>query len=518
MYLTQGLHRMLQQQPNALATVFRDRRHTYAQLSDRVAHLAGALQQLGMQTGDRVGLLGLNSDRFLEYFLATWWGGGVVNPVNIRWSVPEIVYSLDDCDTRILMIDDTFLPMAEGIANSARVKPLLIHIGEGPTPEGMLAYEQLIRDAVPVDDAFRGGDDLASIMYTGGTTGRPKGVMQSHMNLWTASIARIADVPVPADALTLHIAPMFHLAALSRVILLSLLGLPSIFVPAFDAVAVMQTIERERITETLIVPTMLQALIMHPDFAKYDLSSLKSLTYGASPIAVPLLELALKALPNVEFTQGYGMTEAAPPISASGPENHNAEAIANGRLRSAGRPGLGVTVRIVDEQGREVPRGTVGEIIVRGPNIMLGYWNKPEETAEALRDGWMHTGDGAYMDDEGFIYIVDRFKDMIVTGGENVYSGEVESAIASHPAVAACAVIGVPCQQWGEAVHAVIVLKPGTHTASTDIIEHCRQQIAGYKTPKTVEFRDALPLSGAGKILKRDLREPYWAGKSRAVN
>ena len=368
MYLTQGLHRMLQQQPNALATVFRDRRHTYAQLSDRVAHLAGALQQLGMQTGDRVGLLGLNSDRFLEYFLATWWGGGVVNPVNIRWSVPEIVYSLDDCDTRILMIDDTFLPMAEGIANSARVKPLLIHIGEGPTPEGMLAYEQLIRDAVPVDDAFRGGDDLASIMYTGGTTGRPKGVMQSHMNLWTASIARIADVPVPADALTLHIAPMFHLAALSRVILLSLLGLPSIFVPAFDAVAVMQTIERERITETLIVPTMLQALIMHPDFAKYDLSSLKSLTYGASPIAVPLLELALKALPNVEFTQGYGMTEAAPPISASGPENHNAEAIANGRLRSAGRPGLGVTVRIVDEQGREVPRGTRGGIIVRGAN------------------------------------------------------------------------------------------------------------------------------------------------------
>ncbi|UVM07370.1 long-chain fatty acid--CoA ligase [Pseudomonas laurylsulfatiphila] len=518
MYLTQGLHRVLQQRPHAVATVFRDRRRTYAELAERVARLAGALQQLGMQTGDRVGLLGLNSDRFLEYFLATWWGGGVVNPVNIRWSVPEIVYSLDDCDTRILLIDDTFLPMAEDIAGSAKVRPLLIHIGDGPLPEGMLSYEQLIREATPVDDAFRGGDDLASIMYTGGTTGRPKGVMQSHMNLWTAAVARAADVPVPADALTLHIAPMFHLAALSRVILISLLGLPSIFVPAFDALDVMRTIERERITDILIVPTMLQALIMHPEFARHDLSCLRSLTYGASPIAVPLLELALKALPNVEFTQGYGMTEAAPPISANGPENHSAEGIANGRLRSAGRPGLGVTVRIVDEHDNEVPRGTVGEVLVRGPNIMLGYWNKPEETAQALRGGWMHTGDGAYMDDDGYIYIVDRFKDMIVSGGENVFSGEVESAISSHPAVAACAVIGIPCAQWGEAVHAVIVLKPDHEAAGAAIIEHCRRQIAGYKTPKSVEFRTALPLSGAGKVLKRDLREPFWAGKDRGVS
>jgi long-chain acyl-CoA synthetase len=518
MYLTQGLHRVLQQRPHALATVFRDRRHTYAQLGDRVARLAGALQQLGMQTEDRVGLLGLNSDRFLEYYLATWWAGGVINPVNIRWSVAEIVYSLDDCDTRILMIDDTFLAMAESIAGTAKVRPLLIHIGEGPTPEGMLSYEQLIREAEPVDDAFRGGDDLASIMYTGGTTGLPKGVMQSHMNLWTAAVARAADTPVSADALTLHIAPMFHLAALSRVILILLLGLPNIFVPAFDPLNVMQTIERERITDILIVPTMVQALVMHPEFASYDLGSLRSLTYGASPIAVPLLELALKALPNVAFTQGYGMTEAAPPISANGPENHGPEGIANGRLRSAGRPGLGVTVRIVDENDNEVPRGTVGEVVVRGPNIMLGYWNKPEETAQALRGGWMHTGDGAYMEDDGYIYIVDRFKDMIVSGGENVYSGEVESAICSHPAVAACAVIGIPCTRWGEAVHAVIVLKLGREAAGAEIIEHCRRQIAGYKTPKSVEFRAALPLSGAGKVLKRDLREPFWAGKDRSVS
>ncbi|MDD2058175.1 long-chain fatty acid--CoA ligase [Pseudomonas sp. GD03860] len=518
MYLTQGLHRMLQQNPDALAMAFRDRRHTYRQLAERVARLAGALQQLGMHSGDRIGMLSLNSDRFLEYYLATWWGGGVVNPVNIRWSVAEIVYSLDDCDTRILLIDDTFVPMAQAIASSARVRPLLIHVGDGPAPEGMLGYEQLIETAVAVGDASRGGDDLACILYTGGTTGRPKGVMLSHMNLWSAAVARCADVPVLDDARSLHIAPMFHLAALSRVILVSLLGLPSFFVPAFDAVDVMRTIARERITDILIVPTMLQALIMHPEFPRHDLSCLRDLTYGASPIAVPLLELALKALPQVRFTQGYGMTEAAPPITANGPHNHGAEGIANGRLRSAGRPGLGVTVRIVDEHDNEVPCGTVGEVVVRGPNIMLGYWNKPEETAQALRGGWMHTGDGAYMDKDGYIYIVDRFKDMIVSGGENVYSGEVESAIASHPAVAACAVIGIPCAQWGEAVHAVIVLKTDALAREADIIEHCRRQIASYKAPKTVEFRAGLPLSGAGKVLKRELREPFWGGKDRGVS
>jgi long-chain acyl-CoA synthetase len=518
MYLTQGLHRMLQAQPNALATVFRDRRHSFTQLVARVSRLAGALQGLGMQTEDRISMLGLNSDRFLEYMLATWWGGGVLNPVNIRWSEAEIIYSLNDCGTRVLLVDDNFLHMAEGIASGARRRPILVYVGDTAAPEGMFSYEQLIREATPIDDVFRGGNDLATIMYTGGTTGRPKGVMQSHLNLWSSAVGRMAEHAIAPGSSVLHVAPMFHTACMSRVISQLIVGLPHIFVPAFDALDVLRTIEREKVFDILLVPTMLQALIMHPDFGRFDISSLKRLTYGASPIAAPVLERALALMPGIEFQQGYGMTETSPVISISGAENHTAEGIANGRVLSVGRAGLCVILRVVDEAGNEVPRGTVGEVIVRGPNVMLGYWNCPEETAEVLRDGWMHTGDCAYMDEDGYLFIVDRIKDMIVTGGENVYSAEVESAVAAHPAVAACAVIGIPSERWGEAVHAVIVLKAGCEAVEAEIAEHCRQRIAGYKCPKSVEFITSLPLSGAGKVLKRELREPYWKDQIRAVN
>ncbi|MCY1331059.1 Long-chain-fatty-acid--CoA ligase [compost metagenome] len=518
MYLTQGLHRMLQQQPDQVATIFRGRTRTFREVVDRVARLAAGFRSLGMCDGDRVGMLALNSDSFYEYMYGTWWGGGVLNPVNIRWSVPEIVYSLDDCDTRILLIDDNFLHMAAEIVATAKVPPVLVHVGSGPAPEGMLSYEGLIAEHQPIADALRGGDDLASIMYTGGTTGRPKGVMQSHMNLWSSAIMRMADYASIEGSVTLHVAPMFHTACMARVIAQTISGRPHVFVPSFDALDVLRTIESEKVVDILLVPVMLQALIMHPEFPNFDLSSLKRLIYGASPITQPVLERALQLLPGVQFQQGYGMTEASPSISISGPENHSAEAIASGRVRSAGRPLIGVNVRVVDEDGNEVPRGTVGEVIARGPNVMLGYWNRAEETAETLRDGWLHTGDGGYMDEDGYLYIVDRIKDMIVTGGENVYSAEVESALAGHPAVAACAVIGIPSDRWGEAVHAAVVLKPGQQAGETEIIEHCRKFIAGYKCPKSVEFMAALPMSGAGKILKRDLRAPYWKDKTRAVN
>ncbi len=518
MYLTQALHHMLQLEPDALATVCNGRRQSYAELTRRVARLGSALRGLGMQVGDRVGLLGVNSDRFLEYMYGTWWGGGVINPVNTRWSVPEIVYSLDDCDTHILLIDDTFLPIMEGIRTSARPGLVLIHAGDAETPDGMLNYEQLIAAAQPVEDVLRGGQDLAAILYTGGTTGHPKGVMQSHASVWSSCMARMAEYPIAADSVTLHTAPMFHGAAMARVVCVVIAGRPHVFVPSFDAVSLMGIIERERVTDTLLVPTMLQALISHPDFNSYDLSSLRRVTYGASPIAAALMERVLEVMPQIEFTQGYGMTEAFPPVTLSGPENHTAEAVANGRVRSAGRPSLAVIVRIVDAQGNEVPRGTVGEIIVHGPNLMQGYWNKPEETDEALRGGWMHTGDGGYMDDDGYLFIVDRLKDMIVSGGENVYSAEVENALSTHPAVAACAVIGIPDEKWGEAVHAVIVLKSGVEASAEEIIEHCHTLIAGYKCPKSVEFATSLPVSGAGKILKRDLREPYWKKRDRGVN
>jgi len=508
MYMTQCLQRILQQEPQRIATVFGDRRQTYQQFGDRVARLAGALQTLGMAAGDRVGMLALNSDRYLEYIMGVWWGGGVLNPVNIRWSVPEIVYALDDCNTAILIVDEHFAALAEGIRKTARQMPRFIYAGEGEAPVGMLGYEQLIAQAAAVEDVGRGGDDLACIMYTGGTTGFPKGVMQSHWNLWSACMPRMVDMPPIRDGRLLHVAPLFHVAGMARALIQFLAGESHVLLSGFDAGEVLRVIERERICETLLVPTMILSLLDHPDFDRHDLSSLKRLTYGASPSAGEMVEQLLARLPDLELSHSYGLTEACPVVSSNLPCNHTLAARRSGLSRSVGRGGLGVNVKIVDPQGHEVPRGTVGEIIVRGPNIMQGYWNKPEETARALRDGWLYTGDGGYMNAQGYLFIVDRLKDMIVTGGENVYSAEVENVLARHPAVAMCAVIGVPHEQWGEAVHAVVVLKPDAQIDAEQLRLFCREFIAGYKCPKSIELRDALPLSAAGKVLKRNLRQP----------
>jgi long-chain acyl-CoA synthetase len=331
--------------------------------------------------------------------------------------------------------------------------------------------------------------------------------MQSHLNLWSACMPRMVDMPPIAGGRLLHVAPLFHVAGMARALIQFLAGETHVIVPTFEAQNLLQIIQRERITEILLVPTMILALLAHPEIDRYDLSSLKRLTYGASPSAGEMVEQVLKRFPDIELSHSYGLTEACPVVSSNLPCNHTAEARRSGLSRSVGRGGLGVNVKIVDAQGQEVPRGTVGEIIVRGPNIMLGYWNRPEETAKALRNGWLYTGDGAYMDEQGYLFIVDRLKDMIVSGGENIYSAEVENALARHPAVSMAAVIGIPHEQWGEAVHAVVVLKPGAVVEAEQLRRHCRQYIAGYKCPKSIEFRNALPLSAAGKILKQQLRQ-----------
>jgi acyl-CoA synthetase (AMP-forming)/AMP-acid ligase II len=291
-----------------------------------------------------------------------------------------------------------------------------------------------------------------------------------------------------------------------------------VILPAFDPVAVMEVIERNRIDTAFLAPAMIQRIVHHPDAGKYNLSSLRYIAYGASPIQEKVLQDTMALLPGVKLFQLYGQMEMAPFVSILGPEHHSEQGAAAGMLRSCGRAVVGVEVRIVDAQGNEVPRGTVGEIAVSGPNVMHGYWNKPEQTKVALPgDGWLRTGDGAYMDDKGYLFIVDRVRDMILSGGENVFSAEVESALASHPAVAMCAVIGIPDDRWGEAVHALVVPKAGAVPAPEDLIAHCKARVAGYKCPKSVELRDALPLSGAGKILKTALREPYWQGRAKRV-
>lgn len=517
MYLTQSLHRSISTQPNATVSIYRDRRQTFAQFGQRVARLAGAFKAMGLEAEARIGMLSLNSDRYLEYYMAVYWAGCAVNPVNIRWSAAEIAYSLDDCDTRVLIVDDQFLPMVTDLGQRSKALRTVIYAGENTTPEGMLSYEALIAGTAPVPDMRRGGADLAGIFYTGGTTGFPKGVMLAHAGLYVNGMAVVAEGTVREGEVGLHAAPMFHIADLAFMNGLFAVGGTHVTIPAFAPAAVLQAIERERITSTLLVPTMIQMTVDHPDLGKHDLSSLRRVAYGASPISEAVIDRAITALPKVEFAQAYGMTELSPVATVLQPKFHTREGRAFGKIRSGGRPTYCTEVRIEDADGRELPRGEVGEIVVKGPGMMLGYWNRPEESAQALRGGWMHTGDAGRMDDDGFVFVVDRIKDMIVTGGENVYSVEVENAVQQHPAVAACAVIGIPDGQWGELVHAAVVLKPGAHATAEDIQDFCKTLIGGYKCPRSVELMAALPVSGAGKVLKTKLREPFWQGRDRAV-
>jgi acyl-CoA synthetase (AMP-forming)/AMP-acid ligase II len=518
MYLTQGLHRSIQRTPQAVATLCGERSQTFAELGERVAKLAGALQRLGLQPGDRVAMLALNSDRYLEYFLAVFWAGGVINPVNTRWSDAEIVYSLDDSEGAILLVDDHFLAAAQRFAASCKSVKHWVHVGAQPTPAGWLNYEELLAAAAPVADAYRAGDDLAGLFYTGGTTGFPKGVMLSHTNLCASAISFMAHDLLRPGAIYLHAAPMFHVADFAQTAAQLMRGGTHVFVPGFNPVTVLEEIERHRITDLMLVATMIQMLVDHPRVREFDTSSLRRILFGASPIAEGVLDRALATFPDIEFMHAYGMTELAPLITVNPPFYYSKEGRKAGKLNSAGYASYLLEVRIFDEEDREVPRGTIGEIVVRGANVMQGYWKKPKETAEALRGGWMHTGDAAYMDDEGFVFIVDRLKDMIISGGENIYSTEVENALTQHPAVATCAVIGIPCEQWGEAVHAVVVLKAGAAAQEQDLIGHCKTLIAGYKCPRSIEFRDSLPISGAGKLLKTALREPFWKGRQRSVS
>jgi len=518
MNVTHGLRRALQINRNGLATVFQDRRRNWGEIGERVARLASGFHSLGIAEGDRVALLMLNSDRYLELYLATAWAGAVVVPLNIRWSALENEDALRDCRAKILVVDDAFA--AAGVGLAQKLPGLkLVFAGDGEAPSGMENYEALITRSAPVPDAMRKSEELAGIFYTGGTTGRSKGVMLSHRNLMANALNALGEGMFPASSVYLHAAPMFHLANGAAMYSLLLSGGTNVIIQSFSPEGVMAAVQKERITDVLLVPTMIQMLVDHPALPSYDLSSLQKISYGASPISEAVLDRTLAALPNVQLTQAYGMTELSPIATLLHWKDHIGDGRAKGRHRGAGRATLGCEVRIVDADDKPVPPGTVGEITVRGDVVMMGYWERPEETARAVIDGWMHTGDGGYMDEDGFIYVVDRVKDMIISGGENVYSMEVENAIAKHPAVAQCAVIGIPSAQWGEQVHAVVVRKSGATLSDEELIAFCKTLIAGYKCPRSADISETpLPLSGAGKILKRELRRPFWESETRKVS
>lgn len=505
MSLTQGLHRNVQQRPDSTYSINGDRTFTNRQVATRVSRIAGGLAALGVRAEDRVAILAANSDTYMQTVLAIAWADAVVVPVNTRWSLPEIADSLDEAGAKLLVVDDGFLELGRKLA-AASPSLSLVTAGEGPDHNGLPAILEMAESGPAVADAHRGGASIAGLFYTGGTTGRSRGVVLSHDAINTSALGFTAAQPFDPASVCMVAAPMFHLAQFSGWVAASLVGSPQVVLSAFDPADVMRQIQAHRITRAVLVPTMLHAVITHPEFESSDLSSLDTVVYGGSPIPQATLAEARKLLPRIGFLQVYGMTEMAAVVTALLPNDHEDFDL----TRSAGRATPNALVRVVNPgTNAEVPIGQVGEVVVRGANMMTEYWKRPDETGEVVRGGWLYTGDAGYLNEEGFLFIVDRVKDMIVSGGENVYSVEVENVIAKHPAVSQCAVIGVPDDKWGEKVHAVVVLHPGASLDLTQLQDHCRTAVAGYKCPRGLQIVDYLPMSAAGKILKRSLRQQF---------
>jgi len=518
MYMTQGLRRATKLNPGKIALISEKRTFTWAEFQDRVARLAGALHGLGMKGEDRVAMLSFNQDRYAEYYYGVFWAGANVVPMNIRWSLAEHVYSIKDSGARYLVVDDAFAEMGAAIAKECPTVEHVIFAGDGDCPAGMLSYEGLVAEACPADDAFRTGEDLAGIFYTGGTTGFPKGVMLPHRALWASSMCFGAGANVTADDRNIHAPPLFHIAGSAMLFSLTIFGGSHAFIPGFEPKAFLNAVTEFDGTISLLVPTMIGMLLQAPELEDADTSRLTRLIYGASPMTLSVLKEAMEKMPETRFIHAYGQTELAPLATLLGSDYHVLDGPKAAKIRSVGQAVPAVEIEVVDETGAEAPRGQSGEVRVRGANAMLGYWNKPEQTAETLKDGWVYTGDGGVMDEEGFLYIVDRVQDMIITGGENVFSAEVENAIMQFPGLSECAVIGIPDDRWGEAVHAIVVPRAGQTPDPAAIVAHCRDLIAPYKCPRTVEVREeALPKSGAGKIQKFELRAPFWEGRDRNV-
>jgi long-chain acyl-CoA synthetase len=485
-----------------------DQSWSWQSLTDRAKSLAGGWRKAGLKPGDRVATLLANGLTAVEVYAASIYSGVMTVPLNFRWSQQEVRYALDDCTPHFLVFDDNYRSLALASVEGTSVRLLDSGTaGAGQTPH----LDDMHADA-PFEPVPFAADDLLAIFYTGGTTGRSKGVMLSRGNMFSNALAQMAEGLFGEHNTFLHASPMFHIAGALCVHAAFLSGSRNILLDRFDPGVALSLIESEGVNQTLWVPTMIGAVLDHPASATTDVSSMGNLLYGAAPITQTLLERAMLKFSNAQFTQLYGMTETSPTATVL----HSREfAGPNGvpeRARAAGRPVYGTEVRIGRPDGTECARGEVGEIMTRGPGVMKGYWNMPEATAEAVKSGWMHTGDGGYMDDDGFVYLADRLKDMIISGGENVFSVEVENVVAAHPVVNQCAVVGIPHEQWGEAVHAILVLNPGMDATDAELIQFCRLTLPGFKVPRSFERRDTpLPLSAAGKVLKRELRAPYWS-------
>ena len=492
-----------------------DRQWTFAEQAARVARVAGGLRALGVRDGTRVGVLALNSDYYAEVVLAIPWADGIFNVIDTMRAPFEIAPMLAESDTRILFVDDAFAPVVPEIRRAWPQLETVIHMGTDPTPESMINYQELITGSSPAEDVRRGGDAIAGLVHTGGTTSAPKTVMHTHNSMLTLVLAMGATNPdlIRPGTRQLQMTPMSHVSGVGSVLMQSQYGNTLVSFPRFDPAVVLEAIEKHRITAIFIVPPMLQRVIDHPDADRRDLSSVRNITYGASPMTESVLERASGTFPNAGYAQLYGMTEALT-FTMTTPDDHRP----GPQRRSGGRAMIHTELRVVDADDHDQPTGVAGEILLRGPGLMRGYWDDPETTAEVLRGGWMHTGDVGYLDEKGYVYIVDRLKDVVIVNGDNVHSPEVENAISTHPDVAACAVIGVPDDRTGERVHAVVVPHHGTDPEPEQLRKHCASLLAEYKIPQSWEFAPTLPVAPTGKVLKRELRKPHWEGVDRQVS
>ncbi len=496
------LRRALQVAPDKIGLIDGERRFSFSELHDRCARLAGGLHALGLSQGDRVAILAANSHVYMETYLAVPASGLVVVPLNTRHALPELRYALEDSATRVLITDRDVDELTDCVEHVLSVDD----------------YERLLDGA----DARALGagvteSDLAGLFYTGGTTGKSKGVMLSHRNLIANTFHWLITAPRCADDVELVMAPMFHAAGSNGILGAIWHTATQITLGTFAPDAALDIIAAHHVTHTLAVPTMLSAMAETQHVSPRNVDSLKVISHGGSAAPTEVLRRSHSAFPDAELLELYGATELSPLITALRNEH---TLLDTPRARSCGQSIPGAEVRVLSADGNPLPPGEVGEVVARGPNVMQGYWNKPEQTADVLKDGAYWTGDLGYFDDNGYLFLVDRSKDMIVTGGENVYSTEVEEVLFRHPAVLEAAAFGVPDQKWGEAVHAVVVPRPGHEAVDpADIIAFCQGQIAGYKVPKAIDVRhEPLPKSGPGKVLKRDLRAPFWEGTDRGVN
>lgn len=509
-----------QEQPSQVAFTFEDAEMTFGELDRNSNRAANGLVALGVKPGDRVAYLGKNSHIYFEILAAVAKVGGVMTPINWRLAPPEVAYIVNDCQARVLFIGPEFTELVH------QLTPSLTHVeaifgSEGAA--GTIADYRTWRDGFDAADPAIpcAADDDAIQLYTSGTTGRPKGAIMTHGSILASRTpdeeAALEDWQRSEPGETSLLAmPCFHVSGTGYGIGIMRSGTHAVVVREYDPAQALGFIERYGISKIFMVPAAIQIMLNHPRVGEVDFSRLKYIMYGASPIPLELMKQSM-AVFGCGFVQMYGMTETSGTIVALNPEDH--DPAGSERMRSVGKPLPGVEIKVVDEAGASVPPRQVGEIATRSARNMKGYWNMPEATRATVdSEGWLRTGDAGYLDEDGYLYIHDRVKDMIISGGENVYPAEVEKAIYGHPAVADVAVVGIPDDKWGEAVKAFVVVKDGVRTSEADIIAHARQHIAGYKCPKSVDFIAALPRNPSGKILRRELRAPYWVGKDRAVN